>query len=127
MFDLTIAFGNGDCAWSNSSISGVLVIFVYGKRLGLFILVGSCDFHLTDFMVKSVLVVLQAQLSVVGRRCASLGASFWQRFFHVICNPNCKTGIVRRILMTLTLSCGRLLIMTWMLHNSDCYKTLRLV
>ncbi|RCX08763.1 ABC transporter permease [Marinomonas foliarum] len=115
------------------------LISVYGgisefRMSWLFILVGHVIFTL-PFMVKSVLAVLQSiNFRVLEEGAASLGASFWQRFFHVIV-PNCKTGIVSGVLMTLTLSAGEFNL-TWMLHTpltktlpvglADSYASMRL-
>ncbi|MBJ7555581.1 ABC transporter permease [Marinomonas spartinae] len=115
------------------------LISVYGgitefRMSWSFILVGHVIFTL-PFMVKSVLAVLQSiNFRVLEEGAASLGASFWQRFFHVIV-PNCKTGIVSGILMTLTLSAGEFNL-TWMLHTpltktlpvglADSYASMRL-
>ena len=99
-----------------------------------FILVGHVIFTL-PFMVKSVLAVLQSiNFNVLEEGAASLGASFWQRFFDVIV-PNCRAGIVAGMLMTLTLSIGEFNL-TWMLHTpltktlpvglADSYASMRL-
>jgi putative spermidine/putrescine transport system permease protein len=115
------------------------LLSVYGgfgefRRSWLFILAGHVIFTL-PFMVKSVLAVLN---SIDFRRleegAASLGADFRQRFFDVIV-PNCKTGIVSGVLMTLTLSVGEFNL-TWMLHTpltktlpvglADSYASMRL-
>ena len=104
------------------------LISVYGgfsdfRMSWLFILVGHVIFTL-PFMVKSVLAVLQS----INFRLLEEG------FFHVIV-PNCKTGIVSGILMTLTLSAGEFNL-TWMLHTpitktlpvglADSYASMRL-
>jgi putative spermidine/putrescine transport system permease protein len=100
----------------------------------LFILVGHVIFTL-PFMIKAVLAVLQSiNFRLLEESAASLGAGFWQRFFHIIV-PNCKTGIVAGILMTLTLSAGEFNL-TWMLHTpltktlpvglADSYASMRL-
>ncbi|MBY5944451.1 ABC transporter permease [Photobacterium rosenbergii] len=115
------------------------IISVYGgfsdfRSSWLFILVGHVIFTL-PFMVKSVLAVLNSiNFKVLEEGAASLGATFWQRFFHVIV-PNCKTGIISGILMTLTLSVGEFNL-TWMLHTpltktlpvglADTYASMRL-
>ncbi len=99
-----------------------------------FILIGHVVFTL-PFMVKSVLAVLQSiNFRVLEEGAASLGASFTQRFFHVIV-PNCKAGIISGALMTLTLSAGEFNL-TWMLHTpltktlpvglADSYASMRL-
>lgn len=100
----------------------------------MFILVGHVIFTL-PFMVKSVLSILQSiNFRVLEEGAASLGASFWLRFFDVIV-PNCKAGIVAGMLMTLTLSIGEFNL-TWMLHTpltktlpvglADSYASMRL-
>ncbi|GLS90430.1 ABC transporter permease [Psychromonas marina] len=96
------------------------IISVYGgfsdfRSSWFFILIGHVIFTL-PFMVKSVLAVLQSfNFKVLEEGAASLGASFWRRFFDVII-PNCKAGIVAGMLMTLTLSIGEFNL-TWMLHT----------
>jgi putative spermidine/putrescine transport system permease protein len=115
------------------------LITVYGgfsnlRISWLFILIGHVIFTL-PFMVKSVLAVLQSiNFRLLEEGAASLGASFWQRFFHIIV-PNCKTGIISGMLMTLTLSAGEFNL-TWMLHTpltktlpvglADSYASMRL-
>ena len=115
------------------------LISVYGginefRMSWLFILVGHVVFTL-PFMVKAVLSVLQSiNFRVLEEGAASLGAGFWQRFFHVIV-PNCKTGIISGVLMTLTLSAGEFNL-TWMLRTpltktlpvglADSYASMRL-
>ena len=74
------------------------LILAYGgftdfRSSWMFILVGHVIFTL-PFMVKSVLSILQSiNFRVLEEGAASLGATFWQRFFDVIV-PNCKAGIV---------------------------------
>ncbi|WP_428243500.1 ABC transporter permease [Gynuella sp.] len=115
------------------------LLSVYGGFSALrmswyFILIGHVVFTL-PFMVKSVLAVLQSiNFRILEEGAASLGAGFWQRFFHVIV-PNCKTGIISGVLMTLTLSAGEFNL-TWMLHTpltktlpvglADSYASMRL-
>lgn len=100
----------------------------------LFILVGHILFTL-PFMVRAVLSVLSAlDLKTLEDGAASLGASFWQRFMHVIL-PNCRDGILAGSLMVLTLSIGEFNL-TWLLHSpytktlpvglADAYASLRL-
>lgn len=100
----------------------------------LFILVGHVLFTL-PFMVRAVLSVMQtARLSQLEEAAASLGASFWQRFFGVVI-PNCMSGILAGALMVVTLSIGEFNI-TWMLHTpltktlpvglADSYASMRL-
>lgn len=114
------------------------LIVMYGGIRGfraswLFILVGHVLFTL-PFMVRSVLAVMMAiDLKTLEEGAASLGASFRQRFFHVIL-PNCRGGIVAGSLMVLTLSVGEFN-MTWLLHTplnktlpvglADAYASLR--
>ena len=99
-----------------------------------FILVGHVLFTL-PFMVRSVLAVLMAiDLKTLEEGAASLGASFRQRFFHVVL-PNCRSGILAGALMVVTLSMGEFN-MTWLLHTpfnktlpvglADAYASLRL-
>ncbi|WP_261895729.1 ABC transporter permease [Vibrio cyclitrophicus] len=115
------------------------LILAYGgftdfRSSWMFILVGHVIFTL-PFMVKSVLSILQSiNFRVLEEGAASLGATFWQRFFDVIV-PNCKAGIVAGMLMTLTLSIGGFNL-TWMLHTpltktlpvglADSYASMRL-
>ncbi|NOI34537.1 ABC transporter permease subunit [Vibrio cyclitrophicus] len=115
------------------------LILAYGgftdfRSSWVFILVGHVIFTL-PFMVKSVLSILQSiNFRVLEEGAASLGATFWQRFFDVIV-PNCKAGIVAGMLMTLTLSIGEFNL-TWMLHTpltktlpvglADSYASMRL-
>jgi putative spermidine/putrescine transport system permease protein len=99
-----------------------------------FILVGHVLFTL-PFMVRSVLAVLMAiDLKTLEEGAASLGASFRQRFFHIVL-PNCRAGVVAGSLMVVTLSMGEFN-MTWLLHTplnktlpvglADAYASLRL-
>ncbi|WP_286300323.1 ABC transporter permease [Vibrio apostichopi] len=115
------------------------LILAYGgftdfRSSWMFILVGHVIFTL-PFMVKSVLSILQSiNFRVLEEGAASLGATFWPRFFDVII-PNCKAGIVAGMLMTLTLSIGEFNL-TWMLHTpltktlpvglADSYASMRL-
>lgn len=115
------------------------LILTYGgftdfRSSWMFILVGHVIFTL-PFMVKSVLSILQSiNFRVLEEGAASLGATFWHRFFDVIV-PNCKAGIVAGMLMTLTLSIGEFNL-TWMLHTpltktlpvglADSYASMRL-
>jgi len=115
------------------------LIIVYGgfrdfRTSWAFILVGHVLYTL-PFMVRSVLAVL----SIINFReleegAASLGATFWQRFFTVVL-PNAKPGILAGSLMVLTLSVGEFNL-TWMLHTpmtktlpvglADSYASMRL-
>jgi putative spermidine/putrescine transport system permease protein len=99
-----------------------------------FILAGHILFTL-PFMVRSVLAVLGAiDLKTLEEGAASLGASFRQRFFHIVL-PNCRGGIIAGSLMVVTLSMGEFN-MTWLLHTpltktlpvglADAYASLRL-
>jgi len=119
--------------------TALALIVSYGGLPGfrtswLFILVGHVLFTL-PFMVRSVLAVLSAiDLQTLEEGAASLGATFWQRFFHVVL-PNCRTGILAGSLMVVTLSMGEFN-MTWLLHTpltktlpvglADAYASLRL-
>ena len=86
-------------------------------------------------MVRSVLAVLSViDLKTLEEGAASLGAGFWQRFFHIVL-PNCRNGILAGALMVVTLSMGEFN-MTWLLHTpmtktlpvglADAYASLRL-
>ncbi len=99
-----------------------------------FILVGHVLYTL-PFMVRSVLAVLSSiDFKTLEEGAASLGASFWQRFFGVIL-PNCRSGILAGSLMVVTLSVGEFNL-TWMLHTpltktlpvglADSYASMRL-
>ncbi|MBV8656844.1 MAG: ABC transporter permease subunit [Burkholderiales bacterium] len=99
-----------------------------------FILVGHVLFTL-PFMVRSVLAVLSAiDLKTLEEGAASLGATFRERFFHIVL-PNCRNGILAGALMVVTLSVGEFN-MTWLLHTpftktlpvglADAYASLRL-
>lgn len=99
-----------------------------------FILVGHVLYTL-PFMIRAVMAVLSTtNFRVLEEGAASLGASFWQRFFGVIV-PNCRSGILAGSLMVVTLSIGEFNI-TWMLHTpltktlpvglADSYASMRL-
>jgi len=119
--------------------TALALIVTYGGFGGfrtswVFILVGHILFTL-PFMVCSVLAVLSAiDLKTLEEGAASLGASFRQRFFHVVL-PNCRGGILAGSLMVVTLSMGEFN-MTWLLHTpltktlpvglADAYASLRL-
>jgi len=119
--------------------TALALIVTYGGAGGFrtswsFILVGHILFTL-PFMVRSVLAVLSAiDLKSLEEGAASLGASFWQRFFHIVL-PNCRGGILAGSLMVVTLSMGEFN-MTWLLHTpltktlpvglADAYASLRL-
>ncbi len=115
------------------------LIITYGgfrdfRTSWLFILVGHVLYTL-PFMVRSVLAVLSSfDFKTLEEGAASLGASFWQRFFTVIL-PNCRSGILAGSLMVVTLSVGEFNL-TWMLHTpltktlpvglADSYASMRL-
>jgi len=119
--------------------TAMAMIVTYGAHGGFrtswsFILVGHILFTL-PFMVRSVLAVLMAiDLKTLEEGAASLGASFWQRFRHIVL-PNCRNGILAGSLMVVTLSMGEFN-MTWLLHTpftktlpvglADAYASLRL-
>ena len=119
--------------------TALALIVTYGAAGGFrtswsFILVGHVLFTL-PFMVRSVLAVLMAiDLKTLEEGAASLGASFWQRFVHIVL-PNCRNGILAGSLMVVTLSMGEFN-MTWLLHTpftktlpvglADAYASLRL-
>lgn len=100
----------------------------------LIILVGHVLYTL-PFMIRSVMAVLSStNFAVLEEGAASLGASFWQRFFGIVV-PNCRSGILAGSLMVVTLSIGEFNI-TWMLHTpltktlpvglADSYASMRL-
>jgi len=115
------------------------LIMTYGgfrefRASWLFILVGHVLYTL-PFMVRSVLAVLSSiNFTELEEGAASLGASFWQRFWHVII-PNARPGILAGSLMVITLSIGEFNL-TWMLHTpltktlpvglADSYASMRL-
>ena len=115
------------------------LLIVYGEfrafRMSwLFILVGHVLYTL-PFMLRAVLAVLStADFRTLEEGAASLGASFWQRFFGIVI-PNCRSGILAGSLMVVTLSVGELNL-TWMLHTpltktlpvglADSYASMRL-
>jgi len=119
--------------------TALALITMYGGAGGfrtswVFILVGHVLFTL-PFMVRSVLAVLMAiDLKTLEEGAASLGASFRQRFFHIVL-PNCRAGVLAGSLMVVTLSMGEFN-MTWLLHTplnktlpvglADAYASLRL-
>jgi len=87
------------------------------------------------FMVRSVLAVMSSiDLTALEEAARSLGASFWQRMFHVVL-PNSAGGIVAGSLMVLTLSLVEFN-MTLLLHTpltktlpiglADAYASLRI-
>ena len=119
--------------------TGLALILAYGqfrnfRASWIFILVGHVLFTL-PFMVRSVIAVMSAiDLRTIEEGAASLGATFWQRFFGVIL-PNCRSGILAGALLVLTLSIGEFNI-TWMLYTpftktlpvglADSYASMRL-
>jgi len=75
------------------------------RRSWLFILVGHVIFTL-PFMVRSVIAIMTSiNLKEFEEGAASLGAGFWQRFFHIAI-PNSVPGILAGALMVFTLSIG---------------------
>ena len=115
------------------------LIIMYGgfrdfRSSWAFILVGHVLYTL-PFMVRSVLAVLSSMnFRELEEGAASLGASFWQRFWTVVL-PNAKPGILAGSLMVVTLSVGEFNL-TWMLHTpitktlpvglADSYASMRL-
>jgi len=115
------------------------LIISYGRftdfrRSWLFILVGHVIFTL-PFMVRSVIAVMSSiNLNRFEEGAASLGAGFWNRFFHITI-PNAMPGILAGSLMVFTLSIGEFNL-TWMLHTpttktlpvglADSYASMRL-
>ena len=115
------------------------LIIMYGgfrdfRSSWAFIPVGHVLYTL-PFMVRSVLAVLSSMnFRELEEGAASLGASFWQRFWTVVL-PNAKPGILAGSLMVVTLSVGEFNL-TWMLHTpvtktlpvglADSYASMRL-
>ena len=115
------------------------LIISYGQIRGFrlswtFILVGHVLYTL-PFMIRAVLAVLSStDFKTLEESAASLGASFWQRFFQIVI-PNCRSGILAGSLMVVTLSIGEFNL-TWMLHTpltktlpvglADSYASMRL-
>lgn len=115
------------------------LIILYGgyrdfRASWLFILVGHVLYTL-PFMVRSVLAVLSSMnFRELEEGAASLGATFWQRFWTIVI-PNAKQGILAGSLMVVTLSVGEFNL-TWMLHTpvtktlpvglADSYASMRL-
>lgn len=106
--------------------SALALLVVYGGftmfRMSVaFIVVGHVVFTL-PFMVRAVAAVCAASdLRTLEEGAASLGASFFQRFFTIVL-PNARPGIVAGALAVLTLSIGEFNL-TWMLHTPET-KTL---
>ena len=86
-------------------------------------------------MVRSVIAIMTSiNLREFEEGAASLGAGFWQRFFHIAI-PNSVPGILAGALMVFTLSIGEFNL-TWMLHTpqtktlpvglADSYASMRL-
>jgi putative spermidine/putrescine transport system permease protein len=106
--------------------SALALLVVYGGftmfRMSVaFIVVGHVVFTL-PFMVRAVAAVCAASdLHTLEEGAASLGATFFQRFF-TIGLPNARPGIVAGALAVLTLSIGEFNL-TWMLHTPET-KTL---
>jgi len=119
--------------------TALALIISYGGLTGfrtswLFILVGHVIFTL-PFMVRSVIAVMSSiNLNQFEEGAASLGAGFWNRFFHIAI-PNAMPGILAGSLMVFTLSIGEFNL-TWMLHTpitktlpvglADSYASMRL-
>jgi len=119
--------------------TALALIISYGgftsfRRSWLFILVGHVIFTL-PFMVRSVIAVMSSiNLNQFEEGAASLGAGFWNRFFHIAI-PNAMPGILAGSLMVFTLSIGEFNL-TWMLHTpitktlpvglADSYASMRL-
>ena len=119
--------------------TALALIISYGgltgfRRSWLFILVGHVIFTL-PFMVRSVIAVMSSvNLNRFEEGAASLGAGFWNRFFHIAI-PNAMPGILAGSLMVFTLSIGEFNL-TWMLHTpttktlpvglADSYASMRL-
>jgi putative spermidine/putrescine transport system permease protein len=86
------------------------IILTYGsysqfRRSWAFILAGHVIYTL-PFMVRSVIaVLLSIDLRGLEEGASSLGASFSQKFLHVVL-PNSRPGIVAGALMVVTLSVG---------------------
>ena len=115
------------------------LIISYGQIRGFrlswtFILVGHVLYTL-PFMIRAVLAVLSStDFRTLEESAASLGATFWQRFFQIVV-PNCRSGILAGSLMVVTLSIGEFNL-TWMLHTpltktlpvglADSYASMRL-
>lgn len=115
------------------------LIISYGRftdfrRSWLFILVGHVIFTL-PFMVRSVIAIMNSiNLKQFEEGAASLGANFWNRFFHITI-PNSIPGILAGSLMVFTLSIGEFNL-TWLLHTpttktlpvglADSYASMRL-
>lgn len=100
--------------------TGLALILAYGsvgflRSSWVFILVGHVIFTL-PFMISPVLALLRTgQMAGLEEAAASLGASFWKRFFQIVV-PNCIGGIIAGAMMVLTLSIGEFNI-TWMLQT----------
>ncbi len=99
-----------------------------------FILAGHVLFTL-PFMLRAVLAVMaSADLRILEEGAASLGASFFRRFWDVVL-PNCRSGILAGALTVITLSMGEFNL-TWILHTpltmtmpvalADAYASMRL-
>lgn len=108
--------------------------FSWFRMSWLFILTGHVIFTL-PFMVRSVIAILNSiDLQHFEEGAASLGAGFWNRFFHIAL-PNARPGILAGSLMVFTLSIGEFNL-TWMLHTpmtktlpvglADSYASMRL-
>jgi putative spermidine/putrescine transport system permease protein len=119
--------------------TAVALILTYGsvgafRQSSLFILAGHVVFTL-PFMLRSVMAVLDSiDIDTLEEGAASLGATRWQRFMHIVI-PNARPGILAGALMVVTLSLGEFNL-TWMLHTpltktlpvglADSYASMRL-
>ncbi|KAG0188598.1 hypothetical protein DFQ28_004643 [Apophysomyces sp. BC1034] len=100
--------------------TALALLSVYGgfsafRSSSSFIVAGHVVFTL-PFMVRSVAAVCAGlDLKTLEESAASLGATFWRRFFTIVL-PNVRPGIVAGALTVLTLSIGEFNL-TWMLHT----------
>jgi putative spermidine/putrescine transport system ATP-binding protein len=119
--------------------TALAILIMYGqwtafRRSWTIILVGHVIFTI-PFMIRSVIAVMSSyNLEELEESAASLGAGFWNRFFHIAV-PNSMPGILSGSLMVFTLSIGEFNL-TWMLHTpltktlpvglADSYASMRL-
>jgi putative spermidine/putrescine transport system ATP-binding protein len=119
--------------------TALAILIMYGqwtafRRSWTIILVGHVIFTI-PFMIRSVIAVMSSyNLGELEESAASLGAGFWNRFFHIAV-PNSMPGILSGSLMVFTLSIGEFNL-TWMLHTpltktlpvglADSYASMRL-
>ena len=115
------------------------ILIIYGqytafRRSWMIILAGHVIFTL-PFMIRAVIAVISSMnMSELEEGASSLGAGFWNRFFHIVV-PNAMPGILAGSLMVFTLSIGEFNL-TWMLHTpltktlpvglADSYASMRL-